>query len=113
EFERFSKRANELYRIFVVYGPDRGLVSERAALLVNKSGIAKDDPFATLKLDAADLLNDPGRLLDEVNALGLFGGEKLVWLRNTSNEKAVVDALRHLSEAPPPVNYLIIEAGDL
>ena len=113
EFDRFAEKANNLYRIFVIYGPDRGLVSERAALLARKSGVAQDDPFATLKLDASDLHNDPGRLLDEVNALGLFGGEKLVWLRNASNEKALLDAMAILVEGPPPANILLVEAGDL
>ncbi|CAD7049129.1 DNA polymerase III subunit delta [Pseudorhizobium endolithicum] len=113
EFDRFAERATDLYRIFVVYGPDRGLASERAAVLARKSGVAPDDPFATLKLDVSDLQNDPGRLLDEVNALGLFGGEKLVWIRNASNEKTLVDAMAVLASGPPPANFLLVEAGDL
>ncbi|WP_395516195.1 DNA polymerase III subunit delta [Pseudorhizobium flavum] len=113
EFDRFAEKAHELYRVFVIYGPDRGLVSERAALLARKTGIVHDDPFATLKLDVSDLQSDPGRLLDEVNSLGLFGDKKLVWLRNAANEKAVVDALAFLAGGSPPANTLIIEAGDL
>lgn len=113
EFERFVERGREAHRIFVIYGPDRGLVSERAEVLARKSGVAQDDPFSMLKLDVSDLQNDPGRLLDEVNALGLFGGEKLVWLRGASNEKALLDALGILSDGPPPANMLLIEAGDL
>lgn len=113
EFERFAERGSEAYRIFVIYGPDRGLVSERASLIAKKSGVAQDDPFAMLKLDVSDLHNDPGRLLDEVNSLGLFGGEKLVWLRNAANEKALLDAVGALVSGAPPANFLIIEAGDL
>lgn len=113
EFDRFAERGAEHYRIFVVYGPDRGLASERAALLASRSGIATDDPFAMLKMDVADLNNDPGRLLDEVNSLGLFGGAKLIWLRGASNEKALVDAVQILANGPPPENILIVEAGDL
>lgn len=113
EFDRFAERGHESYRIFVLYGPDRGLVSERAALLAKKSGVAQDDPFAMLKLDVSELQNDPGRLLDEVNSLGLFGGEKLVWLRNAANEKPLLEAIGVLAAGPPPANILIIEAGDL
>lgn len=113
EFERFAERSRELYRIFVIYGPDRGLVSERAALLAKKTGIVQDDPFATLKLSVSDLQNDPGRLLDEVNALGLFGGDKLIWLRGASNEKALLDAMSVLADGPAPANILIVEAGEL
>ena len=113
EFDRFAEKGAEHYRIFVVYGPDRGLASERATLLASRSGVAQDDPFAMLKIDVSDLQNDPGRLLDEVNSLGLFGDAKLVWLRGASNEKSVVDAMRVLAEGPPPANILIVEAGDL
>jgi DNA polymerase III subunit delta len=113
EFDRFVDRGSETYRIFVIYGPDRGLVSERASLIVKKSGITQDDPFSMLKMDVSDLQNDPGRLLDEVNSLGLFGGDKLVWLRGASNEKALLDALGILAAGPAPANMLVIEAGDL
>jgi DNA polymerase-3 subunit delta len=113
EFERFLEKSAELYRIFVIYGPDRGLVSERAGEIAKRSGVALDDPFSLLKLDVSDLQGDPGRLLDEVNALGLFGGEKLVWLRGVNNEKPVLDAVQVLLQQDAPANTLLIEAGDL
>jgi DNA polymerase III subunit delta len=113
EFDRFIEKSAELYRFYVVYGPDRGLVSERAAQLAKRSGIALDDPFSLLKLDAGDLQGDPGRLLDEVNSLGLFGGDKLVWLRGVNNEKYVLDAVQTILAQDAPANTLLIEAGDL
>ena len=113
EFERFAENPAERFRVFVLYGPDRGLVSERANLIAKKTGIDPDDAFASLKLTASDLQSDPGRLLDEVNAIGLFGGEKLVWIKGASAEKALVDALQILAETPPEASFLIIEAGDL
>lgn len=113
EFDRFAEKGVELYKIFVIYGPDRGLVSERAAIIAARTGVPKDDPFATLKLDVSDLQGDPGRLLDEVNSLGLFGGSKLVWLRGAANEKPLLDAVQILAAGSPPANILIIEAGDL
>ncbi|NTF33258.1 DNA polymerase III subunit delta [Rhizobium skierniewicense] len=113
EFERFAEKPAERFRVFVLYGPDRGLVSERASLIASKTGIDPNDAFASLKLTASDLHGDPGRLLDEVNAIGLFGGEKLVWVKGAANEKALVDALQVLSDNPPEASFLIIEAGDL
>lgn len=113
EFDRFAEKSAEHYKIFVIYGPDRGLVSERAALLARKTGVSPDDPFAMLKLDISDLQGDPGRLLDEVNSLGLFGGSKLVWLRGAANEKPLLDAMQVLADGPAPANLLIVEAGDL
>jgi DNA polymerase-3 subunit delta len=113
EFDRFVEKSSDLYKIFVIYGPDRGLVSERAALIAGRTGVSQDDPFAMLKLDVSDLQGDPGRLLDEVNSLGLFGGSKLVWLRGAANEKPLLDAMQALVDGPPPANILIVEAGDL
>jgi len=100
EFDRFAEKSAELYRIFVIYGPDRGLVSERAALLAGKTGVSQDDPFAMLKLDVSDLQGDPGRLLDEVNSLGLFGGSKLVWLRGAANENPFSTQCRYWRTVP-------------
>lgn len=113
EFDRFAEKGADLYKIFVIYGPDRGLVSERASLLAKKTGVSPDDPFSMLKLDISDLQGDPGRLLDEVNSLGLFGGSKLVWLRGAANEKYLLDAMQVLADGPTPENILIVEAGDL
>ncbi|MGI2035995.1 DNA polymerase III subunit delta [Rhizobium panacihumi] len=113
EFDRFSKSSIESYRIFLVYGPDRGLVSERAAIIAAKSGVATDDPFAMVKLDSSDLSGDPARVADEVGAFGLFGGKKLIWVRAGGTEKPLVDALQALSSGAPSDNILLIEAGDV
>ena len=113
EFEGFLQTAAKRHRLFVVYGPDRGLVSERASQIARATGVALDDPFSLVKLDVADLRNDAGRLIDEMNAIGLFGGERLVWVRGASNEKPVIDGLAVIAEKPPEDAFLIIEAGDL
>lgn len=113
EFDRLLPRATDLYRIFLVYGPDRGLISERAADLATKAGVKHDDPFSFTRLDLSDLQGDPGRLVDEVNAFGLFGGAKVIWVKGTGSDKALSDALQTLSSGPIPENILIIEAGDL
>lgn len=113
EFENFLQRSARHYRLFVVYGPDRGLVSERAGQLAKATGVHLDDPFSVIRLDAGDLQGDPGRLIDEVNAFGLFGGEKLVWIKDAANEKALVEGLQYLSESPPETSHVIVEAGDL
>jgi DNA polymerase-3 subunit delta len=113
EFDGFLQSSARNYRIFIIYGPDRGLVSERATAISRGTRVALDDPFSLLKLDATDLNGDPGRLIDEVNSIGLFGGERLVWVRGAANEKALVDALQVITEKPPESCFVIIEAGDL
>lgn len=113
EFEAFRQKSVRFYRIFLIYGPDKGLVSERAREIAEATGVKLDDPFSLVRMDLGDLQSGPGRLLDEVNAYGLFGGEKLIWIRGAANEKALVDALQIVAEKPPEGAYLVIEAGDL
>lgn len=113
EFDGFLKRKPLPVRLFLVYGPDRGLVSERAAALAAASGVALDDAFSVVKLDAGDIGSQPGRLIDEMNAIGLFGGDRLVWIRNAGSEKGLSDALDILAGMPAGPSTLIIEAGDL
>ncbi|MGN7752740.1 DNA polymerase III subunit delta [Sinorhizobium sp. 22678] len=112
EFDNFLQRSAAIYRLFLLYGPDRGLVSERASELARSFGLPLDDPFAVVKLDAGSL-QGAGSVLDEVNAIGLFGGDKLVWVRGASAEKALTEALQILATDPPAGARLIIEAGDL
>ncbi|MDO9416789.1 DNA polymerase III subunit delta [Pararhizobium sp.] len=113
EFDGFLQRSVKRQKIFLVYGPDRGLVSERAAQIASGLGVALDDPFSTIKMDVSDLQSDPGRLIDEVLSIGLFGGDKLVWVRGAANEKALVDGLETLVKNKLDGAFLLIEAGDL
>lgn len=113
EFDAFLKRKPLPVRLFLIYGPDRGLVSERAAALAAASGVNLADAFSVVKLDAGEIGNQAGKLMDEMNAIGLFGGDRLVWIRNAGGEKGVSDALDMLAKMPPGDSTLLIEAGDL
>lgn len=113
EFDGFLEKSARHYQIFVIYGPDRGLVSERANLIAARTGVNLTDPFSLIKLDISDLQKDQGRLLDEAGAIGLFGGDKLIWIRGAANEKYLVDALNILAQKTLEGTFLIVEAGDL
>jgi DNA polymerase III subunit delta len=113
EFEAALARGTIDQPIVVIYWPDRGLVAERAAKLAAASGVALDDDFSVVRLSASDLQGEPGRLIDEARAIGLFGGKRLIWLKNAANEKALLEALDHLADQPPVDCRLIVEAGDL
>lgn len=99
--------------IVLVYGPDRGLVSERARRLAEKAEVPLDDPFSVVRLDAAELERDPGRLVDEANTVPMFAGRRLLWVRNALGQKALAEAVKLLGAAMPPDTLLVIEAGDL
>lgn len=113
EVEAFIRRPDPKFRALLIYGPDRGLVSERAAILSKALDVDLTDTFAVVKLDSQDIRDDSARLLDEINSLALFGGSRLVWLKNAGNDKAITGALDAISSDPPADTILLIEAGDL
>jgi DNA polymerase-3 subunit delta len=113
EFDQFAKRRARDYRIVLIYGPDRGLVSERASELAKLTGVDMTDAFSFMRLDASDITSDPGRLFDEANSTGLFGGEKLIWIKGAGADKTLSEAVSGLAENPPSNAWIIIEAGDL
>ncbi|MEQ8298770.1 MAG: DNA polymerase III subunit delta [Nitratireductor sp.] len=100
-------------RVVLVYGPDRGMVSERARGFAEKTGLPMADPFAVVKFDLADKDADSGRLFDEIAARPLFGGHRLLWIRNAGAQKFVADALKEMLASPPDDLTILVEAGEL
>lgn len=113
EFDQFVKRRGREFRLFLIYGPDRGLVSERAAVLAKLTGVDATDAFSFMRLDASYLAGDPGRLFDEAYSTGLFGGNKLIWIKGAGADKALADGVAILADKVPDTVTVIIEAGDL
>ena len=113
EFDGFLGERSRHYRVFLIYGPDRGLVSERAAAVARKTGVDLDDAFCVVKLTPDEFQKDPGRVLDEVRSIGLFGGMKLIWLKGVSQDKPLSDVFAEVASVIPESVFLIIEAGDL
>jgi DNA polymerase-3 subunit delta len=113
EVEGWLKRPPEDVRIVLFYGPDRGLVSERARRFADWTGLSLDDPFSVVRLDAAEIDREPGRLLDEARALSMFSQRRLVWVRGASNQKGLADQVATLAADPPPDTFVLVEAGDL
>ena len=112
EVDRYITRPNAKHRIFLVYGPDTGLVSERVGKLAKASGADLEDPFATIKMDAEDAASDPSRIADEAHTVSMFGGNRLVWIRG-STQKNLANALQPILDLPPTDAIVIIEGGDL
>ncbi|WP_421855850.1 DNA polymerase III subunit delta [Oricola sp.] len=113
DVERYLKSAETGQPVALIYGPDRGLVSERGEILAKKSGVDLADSFSTIKLDGGEIASDLSRLVDEVYTVGMFGGERLVWLRNAGNQKDLAATVAGILADIPDGVRLIIEAGDL
>ena len=113
EVDTWLSRPQPGVAIVLCYGPDRGLVSERAARFAKSTGLPLDDPFVVVKLDAATLEKDPGRLLDEAHAVAMFAAQRLIWIRGAGADKRLADDVKQLAARPAADTVVLIEAGDL
>lgn len=112
EVEGWLRQPDPRLSIVLIYGPDLGMVAERARGFAGKTGIALDDPFSVTRLDASEA-DEPGRLVDEAFTVPMFAARRLIWLRNVGQQKTIAEAVRQLCESPPPDAVVLIEAGDL
>lgn len=99
--------------LVLCYGPDRGLVAERAARFARATGLPLDDPFVVVKLDAGTVEKEPGRLLDEAQAIAMFAARRLIWVRGAGADKRLADEVKALLASPAGDTTVLIEAGDL
>ena len=97
--------------IALVFGPDAGLVSERADAIIRAAVDDPNDPFALVRLDGDELASDPSRLIDEANTVPLFGGRRAIRVKGGGRDFSA--ALAPLVAEPPRDCRIVIEAGDL
>jgi DNA polymerase-3 subunit delta len=109
--DAFVARPDPARPVVLVFGPDAGLVRERAAAIVKKSVDDPDDPFSLVRLEGEDVSGDPARLVDEANTIPLFGGRRAVWVK--AGSRNIVPAVEALISAASPDCRVVIEAGDL
>lgn len=113
EVDAWLARPDASFSLVLIYGPDRGLVTERARRFAEQSGLPLDDPFTVVRIDAADADQQPGRLLDEARTVPMFAERRLIWLRGASNQKTVAADVEALIAEPPADAIVLIEAGEL
>lgn len=98
--------------LVLVHGSDAGLISERVRTLARRAVDDPDDPFQLVRLEADHLAVDPGRLVDEIRTVPLFGGRRgIVVEAGSKNFGAAIETALGL---PRPCDCtVIIEAGSL
>ncbi len=110
EIAGFLKKPPAHVRAVVIYGPDGGLVRERAKLLLNTLADNPDDPFSVADLDEQALKGDPARLADEAGAVAMFGDRRVVRVRDAG--EAAAKALEGYLGMPGD-GFVVLEAGEL
>jgi DNA polymerase-3 subunit delta len=95
----------------LLYGPDAGLVRERADRLARSVCPDLADPFRVAELSEPALSNDPARLADEAAQLSLAGGRRVVRVRGAGDGSAKLFA--SFLGGSPGEALIIVEAGEL
>jgi len=111
EAERFLSRLPAHMGIFLVFGTDAGLISERTRHILDQAVDDPKDPFQLTRLSGDDLAADPLRLADEAYTIPLFGGRRAILIE--AGGKGFDAALEPLLAQPPEACAIIIEAGNL
>src|SRR6201999_4416744 len=94
DIDAFLARPDAGQPIILLYGPDAGLVRERADALLASAVDDPNDPFSLVRLDGDELAAEPSRLVDEAMTVPLFGGRRAIRVRAGSRSFASgVDAL--------------------
>lgn len=112
EIDRFLTEPPAAVKAALIYGPDSGLVRERALTLLKTIVGDVDDPFRVAQVSPANLKDAPSLLADEFAALSFTGGRRVVWLRAAGN--AETDAVSPLLDSDAPGDgFLLVQAGAL
>lgn len=97
--------------VYLIFGPNTGLVHERSETLAASFVDDIQDPFQLIHIDGDSLTSDSSRLIDEANTISLFGGKRCVWVR--SGSKTFSAALEPVLKSETLLSPIIIEAGDI
>jgi DNA polymerase-3 subunit delta len=111
EADAFVRNPDPNLRAVLVYGPDAGLVRERAAALVKAVAEDPSDPFRLADIQAARLADDPALLADEAAAISFSGGRRAVRVPETSDSLAPV--FESFLATVQGDALVVAEAGDL
>src|SRR5258708_13554304 len=111
EIDAFLARPDPGRPIILLYGPDAGLVRERAEALLASAVDDVDDPFSLVRLDGDELSAEPSRLVDEALTVPLFGGRRAIRVR--AGSRSFASGIDTLAATPLRDCRLVIAAGRL
>ncbi|MGE0766980.1 MAG: DNA polymerase III subunit delta [Hyphomicrobiaceae bacterium] len=107
----FLSKPDAKFRAILFYGPDSGMVGERAQKLAALLAAREQPPGEVVRLDDTDLEGNPDRLLVELLTVPMFGGRKIV--RTSTSRRVTAATLQPLLEGGELEGTLIVEAGAL
>ena len=111
DIDAFLARPDPGRPIILLYGPDAGLVRERAEALLASAVDDPNDPFSLVRLDGDELSAEPSRLVDEALTVPLFGGRRAIRVR--AGSRSFASGIDALADTRLTDCRIVIEAGDL
>lgn len=111
DVEGALRRPDPRIGVFLFYGPDVGLINERAKAVAERSVDDPSDPFQLIRIDGDEIAADPARLADEAGTVGLFGGRRAIWIKATSRN--IAQAVETVLSGELQDTVIVIEGGDL
>lgn len=111
DIEPFVANPKPSARVILVYGPDHGLMRERAQTMAKTIVEDINDPFNVITAAGDEFTSDPERLSHEAHAPSMMGGQKLIRIENAT-DKLTTLIKAYLEDASDEA-LVIIEAGEL
>ncbi|MBE7636088.1 DNA polymerase III subunit delta [Sneathiella sp. P13V-1] len=109
--DAFIKKPDPAIRSFLIYGQDEGLVRERGKKIALNFVETLDDPFCYVEMTSAQLDEDPARLRDEIEAISMMGGTRVIRVRDITNRHTKV--IESVLDANFSQSILVLEGADL
>jgi DNA polymerase-3 subunit delta len=107
----FLKSLDAAVTAILVYGSDAGLVSERARFAAERLAACSQPPGEIVRIEDADLDQEPDRLAIELRTIAMFGGRRIV--RTSAGRKINAEVLKPLLAPGAMAGALVVEAANL
>ncbi|MGO8737954.1 hypothetical protein [Rhodoblastus sp.] len=111
--DEYVRNPQAMHHLFLVFGPDTGLVCERArALLLRDGGEPPNMRRETVSLTGDAIASDPNLLLDEIHSLRLFDHAPSA-IRVSVGNRNLIPAFELVAKSTPFEARIVVEAGPL
>lgn len=111
DIQRFVDTGCKSVPLILVHGPDEGAVRTRVHALVRSLIGSEDNGLNRVDFEAETLNADPARLLDEANAIGMFGGKRVIVVAQAGRLQKCV--WQPIVEVAPIDSTVIFQADDI
>ena len=109
--DRFAAKPPANLKAALFYGPDQGLVHERAEKMAKSVVDDLSDPFRVIDFEESALTADGARLFDEAAAISMLGGRRVIRVRAGAN--ALAKLFEEFLEDGVGDALVVVEGGDL